>query len=85
MVIPRPRPWNIGELQLVLDHFEASMEELLALLPGRTRGAIECVKIGITRFHEGKLIKGFLSPLLEERMKKLFPKDEPKNGPKDDR
>jgi hypothetical protein len=67
------RRWTLDEFETVLTHPDLSATELARVLQGRSRDAIELVRIGIQRFFNRQPNAGFLSSMLLQRMKQLYP------------
>jgi hypothetical protein len=68
--VPR---WSLAEFEILRSHPGLAAQELTELLPGRSVDAIDCTRVGIERFLNGRPIAGFLSQALVRRMEELYP------------
>ena len=67
--------WSKEEFELLLKNHGLSDDDLAALLPGRTAGAVAAVRAGVHRFHEGqdpKLLSQMMRSRLEQREEDLL-------------
>lgn len=67
------RRWTVREFDTVHSHPELSAQELTEPLPERSVDAIECCRVGIDRFLNGRPVAGFLSQAPVRRMEELHP------------
>ena len=68
--------WTPDEFNQVETHPHLSAQELSELLPGRSVDAVECVRVGIERFHNGLDNKDFLSQPILRIMEERYPRVE---------